>query len=218
METPVWADDTHPGAPIEHNTASSLSSDRITWELEDISQWNHNPSREELESEAEVFHPLATAVPALRDLTPSARAATRAEQKMSFREGCQLYPKAIAWSILLSSTIIMDGYDMSLLTSFFTFPIFRESYGQPVQNDLSPGQSQTFEISPAWQAGLINGTQVGVIIGLLSNGWIADRVGYRRTLLVALILLSSFIFLAFFARNIQMLLLSQIFCGKVFRY
>ncbi|KAH8696595.1 general substrate transporter [Talaromyces proteolyticus] len=166
--------------------------------------------------EADVFFPLSTTVPGISALTDSARAATRAEQKMTFRRAFRLYPKAILWSILLSSTIIMDGYDMSLLTSFFTFPTFQKSYGELLPATMSQdtsNQQQLYQISPAWQAGLINGTQVGVILGLIGNGLVADHFGYRRTLIAALVALGAFVFLAVFARNITTLLVAQVLCG-----
>jgi SP family general alpha glucoside:H+ symporter-like MFS transporter len=170
--------------------------------------------------EGDVFHPLSTTVPGIGDLTDSARSATRAEQKMTLGQGFRLYPKAILWSILISSTIIMDGYDMSLLTSFFTFPVFQKSYGEPVpapatvpESRQAEGQEPSYEISPVWQAALINGTQVGVILGLIGNGFVADSFGYRRTLLAALLSLAAFVFLPVFAPNIQTLLAAQILCG-----
>ena len=51
------------------------------------------------------------------------------------------------------------------------------------------------------------------MLGLACNGFLTDRFGYRKTLLAALLLLAVFIFLAFFAISIEMLLVSQIFCG-----
>lgn len=149
---------------------------------------------------------LSAAVPEFRDLTVSAGAATRAEQKMTFLGGCQLYPKAIAWSIVLSSAIIMEGYGTTLIFSFFTLPLFQRLYGQPVHG--------SYQISSPWQAGLANGAVVGEVIGLFINGILSDRFGYRRTMIGALVFLSLSIFLAFFAVNISMLLAAQILCGR----
>jgi SP family general alpha glucoside:H+ symporter-like MFS transporter len=136
-----------------------------------------------------------------------ARAATSAEHKMSLSDGIRLYPKAIGWSILLSCTIIMEGYDTALITAFFAFPVFRRSYGTKI-----PGTSD-YQISPPWQSGLLGAALSGEVLGLACNGFLTDRFGYRKTLLAALLWLAVFIFLAFFAFNIEMLLVSQIFCG-----
>lgn len=47
-----------------------------------------------------------------------ARAATKKEQDMTLWQGIKLYPKAIAWSILISTCIVMEGYDISLVNNF----------------------------------------------------------------------------------------------------
>jgi SP family general alpha glucoside:H+ symporter-like MFS transporter len=159
-------------------------------------------------SNDETFNPLSATVPGLCNLTPPARMAARAEQRMTFSQAFRLYPKAIIWSILLSSTIVMDGYDMSLLTSLFTLPIFQRSYGSAADDEESG-----FRISPVWEAALINGIQAGVVIGLIANGVVADRFGYRRTSISALLVLGALVFLAVFARNLQTLLAAQILCG-----
>ena len=38
-----------------------------------------------------------------------AKTATEKEQKMTLMQGIKLYPKAIAWSILISTCIVMEG-------------------------------------------------------------------------------------------------------------
>lgn len=39
----------------------------------------------------------------------SARAATEKEHKMTLLQGLRLYPKAIGWSVLISTCIAMEG-------------------------------------------------------------------------------------------------------------
>lgn len=48
----------------------------------------------------------------------SARAAAAKEQSMTLLQGIKLYPKAIAWSIIISTCIVMEGYDVSLVNNF----------------------------------------------------------------------------------------------------
>ena len=50
-----------------------------------------------------------------------AKAAAEREKSMTLREGIRLYPKAIAWSVLISTCIVMEGYDISLVTNFCEF-------------------------------------------------------------------------------------------------
>lgn len=164
------------------------------------------------QSNDDLYHGLAAAVPGLRRLSVDARAATEAERKMTFWSGLKLYPKAIAWSLLLSTTIVMEGYDTTLINSFYAFPIFRRSYGEPVSPNAPVGH-QNFQISPSYQAGLTNAAVAGEILGLLFNGVLTDRFGYHKTMVGTLIWMSLFVFLAFFAVNIRMLLVAQVLCG-----
>lgn len=54
---------------------------------------------------------------------------------------------------------------------------------------------------------------MGSIIGLYLNGIISDRIGYKKTMFGSLILMIAFIFLPFFARNIQTILAGAILQG-----
>jgi len=47
-----------------------------------------------------------------------ARIATEKERNMTLLQGIKLYPKAIAWSVLISTTIVMEGYDVALINNF----------------------------------------------------------------------------------------------------
>ncbi len=57
-------------------------------------------------------------VHALDDIINSARIATEKEQNMTLMQGIRLYPKAIAWSVLISTCIVMEGYDVALINNF----------------------------------------------------------------------------------------------------
>ena len=37
---------------------------------------------------------------------------------MTLWQGIKLYPKAIAWSMLISTCIVMEGYDVCLINNF----------------------------------------------------------------------------------------------------
>ena len=47
-----------------------------------------------------------------------AKTATEKEQEMTLLQGIRLYPKAIAWSVLISTCIVMEGYDVCLINNF----------------------------------------------------------------------------------------------------
>ncbi len=54
---------------------------------------------------------------------------------------------------------------------------------------------------------------MGEIIGLLLNGIIAEKIGYRKTMIGSLMLVSAFIFIVFFASDLTVLLVGQILLG-----
>lgn len=58
-----------------------------------------------------------------------------------------------------------------------------------------------------------NGARAGEVIGLLINGFVSERFGYRKTMIGALIAMTGFIFILFFAPNVQTLVIGEVFCG-----
>lgn len=47
-----------------------------------------------------------------------AKSAAEKELNMTLLQGIRLYPKAIAWSLLISTCIVMEGYDVCLTNNF----------------------------------------------------------------------------------------------------
>jgi len=136
----------------------------------------------------------------------NAKAATDKEHKMTLMEGIRKYPKAVGWSLLISSCIIMEGYDVSLVGNFYAFDTFNRKYGELTDKG-------TYEVPAAWQAGLSNGCQIGEILGLFLAGIATERFGYKYTLIGALMMVTAFITIFFTAPNIQVLLVAEILAG-----
>ena len=101
-----------------------------------------------------------------------AKAASDNEHKMTLMQGIRLYPKALGWSIIISTCIAMEGYDVSLVNNFYAFPQFNKKYGVK-------GDDGTYQVPAPWQAGLSNGAACGEIIGLFINGFVSEKFGYR---------------------------------------
>ena len=59
----------------------------------------------------------------------------------------------------------------------------------------------------------MDGSQVGSMVGLALNGILCDKIGYKKTYFIALVMMTSFIFLPFFAPNNGVLLAGQILSG-----
>ncbi|KAG7285762.1 hypothetical protein NEMBOFW57_008056 [Staphylotrichum longicolle] len=135
-----------------------------------------------------------------------AAAATDVEHSMGLLKSLKLYRHACLWSIFLSTCIVMEGFDNAFLASLFAYPPFQRNFGvaQP---------DGTYQLTAAWQTGLTNGVLAGQILGLFANGIIADRFGYRKTLVGALVACIGFIFIIFFAESLVQLLIGEIFIG-----
>ena len=138
-------------------------------------------------------------------INAGAKVATEAEHAMTVREAIRQHPKAIAWSMIFSLAIAMEGYDKALIGGFFAFGPFVEKFGQDGPNGR--------QVAAHWQASLNNGARVGEIIGLLLNGIVVERLGFRKTMIGALILISGLIFIPVFAQNIETLLVADILMG-----
>lgn len=142
-----------------------------------------------------------------RGIVQGAKNHSDQEHQMTLMEGLRTYPKAMGWSIALSTCIIMEGYDTLLLGTFYGMPSFNKKYGN---FDSAKG---AYSLTASWQDGLTDGAGVGEILGLFISGWLADKFGYKRVLGGALLLITAFIFINFFAVNLIMLEIGEILCG-----
>jgi SP family general alpha glucoside:H+ symporter-like MFS transporter len=159
-----------------------------------------------LHMEDTVVRRASEAVPGFAELSSDAKNATSKEHQMGFMQALKLYPKAVGWSILLSTAVIMEGYDVVLLSSFYALPQFNKKYGV-----LTP--DGTYTVPAPWKSGLSNGALCGEILGLFINGIVSEKYGYRKTMITSLAMMIAFIFIPFFSHNIQTLLVGEILCG-----
>lgn len=136
-----------------------------------------------------------------------ARAATNEEHNMTLVEAIKKYPKACAWSMVISLTIIMDGYDGALLGSLSAFPSFRSHFG--VYIDEKSG----YQIPANWQVALGVSSSIGNIVGIYIGAITTDRFGYRKSLLMWLTWLTGCIFISFFANSISTIFAGELLCG-----
>ncbi|KAJ5993039.1 General alpha-glucoside permease [Penicillium sp. IBT 35674x] len=139
-------------------------------------------------------------------MAAEANRATKTEHKMGLWQGIRTYPHAVGWSVLFSSALIMEGYDNALIASLFAYEPFQKTFG----DKLADG---TYQVTAAWQSGLTNGALVGELIGLLINGIIAERFGYKKSIIGSLIACVACVFIIFFAKTLTVLLIGEILIG-----
>jgi len=108
---------------------------------------------------------------------------------------------------VISTTVIMEGYDVTLLSSFYGYPSFRKKYGAWLDEDNG------YQISANWQQRFNCLGAFANIIGALMNGWATAKWGHRKVLMASLFWLTAFIFVVFFAPNIEVLLVGQFLCN-----
>lgn len=51
----------------------------------------------------------------VEDLVAQARAADEADQRLTFREAIKHYKMATFWAVILSTSLIMEGYDLVIV-------------------------------------------------------------------------------------------------------
>lgn len=128
------------------------------------------------------------------------------EHALTFRQAFRKYRAAALWSMLLSACLIMEGYDLGSVNSYFGQPEFVANFGQ-MQAD------GTKAIPAKWQTGISNGALCGEMIGLALNGWAQERFGYKKTILTALFVMGCAIFVPVFSKSLPVLLFGFIFEG-----
>ncbi|KAK1087912.1 hypothetical protein LTR33_000826 [Friedmanniomyces endolithicus] len=169
------------------------------FELVAISSPRH--SEDSMDSKAEQRPMIAE-----RGLFSNAEDANDKEHSLTISQAIKLYPKAIAWSVIMSASLIMDGYDLKLVGSLFAQPAFSKAFGHRLPNG-------TYQVSAAWQTGLNNGSNVGQLFGLLIAGVVAERFVFRKTMMCALVAVPCIIFIQFFSSGLVQLLIGQVLLG-----
>jgi SP family general alpha glucoside:H+ symporter-like MFS transporter len=69
------------------------------------------------------------------------------------------------------------------------------------------------KVSAASQSVLKQITKAGQLVGLAATGWIVDRIGYKWTMLGALVGIVPIVFMQFFAPNKEVLIAAQFLIG-----
>ncbi|EED20771.1 MFS alpha-glucoside transporter, putative [Talaromyces stipitatus ATCC 10500] len=130
-----------------------------------------------------------------------------ADRKLTIRQALAKYPKAVFWAMFLSTSLIMEGYDVVIITSFYGQSQFQKRFGS-----FSPNTG-TWSISAEWQSGLSNSSSVGQMFGLLLNAYAQDKFGCRHTMMFFMAWMAVMIFIPFFAPSLSVLAFGEAMCG-----
>ncbi|KKK15637.1 maltose permease, partial [Aspergillus ochraceoroseus] len=128
------------------------------------------------------------------------------EHEMGVWESVKTHPWACFWAFTMCFTIVMESFDMFLNSNFVALSAFQKKYGVPT----GPNE---YTIPTRWQSALFQAGQCGAFVGVFLAGPITNRIGYRWTTILALILMNATIFISFFADSLAVLVIGQAFEG-----
>jgi MFS transporter, SP family, general alpha glucoside:H+ symporter len=141
------------------------------------------------------------------DLIHRAQAGDEADRQLTIRQALLKYKKAVFWAMILSVSLIMEGYDLVIITSFYGQTQFSNRFGV---YDEASGKNL---ITPAWQSGLSNSSVIGQLVGLALNAWAQDRFGNRHTMMVGMAWMVAAIFIPVFSNSLSLLAFGEFMCG-----
>lgn len=103
------------------------------------------------------------------------------QRDMSIWNCLKAYRVTIGWIFFSQLAVFGYGIDQSIASALLAVPKFREDFGEPF--DYGGGY---FDYTvPAWWISLYTGiSYLGVILGSIICGWLADKYGRRLNLLV----------------------------------
>ncbi|KAF5017288.1 hypothetical protein F66182_10799, partial [Fusarium sp. NRRL 66182] len=146
-------------------------------------------------------------VPESVELILHAQESDAADRKLTIRQALAKYPKAVFWAMFLSTSLIMEGYDVVMITSFYGQSQFQKRFG------AYNAKTNAYTISAEWQSGLSNSSSVGQLFGLLLNAYAQDKFGCRPTMMFFMAWMAVMIFIPFFAPSLSVLAFGEAMCG-----
>ncbi|KAL2851217.1 general substrate transporter [Aspergillus pseudodeflectus] len=141
------------------------------------------------------------------DLIRQAQQSDEEDRKLTIRQAVVKYKKAVLWAMFLSTSLVMEGYDLVLVSSFYGQTQFKERFG--VYDEASKQKL----IPAEWQSGLANSALVGQLAGLVINAVCQDRFGCRRTMMFFMAWMTVVIFIPVFAPSLPVLAFGAAMCG-----
>nr|XP_018260033.1 uncharacterized protein I303_08105 [Kwoniella dejecticola CBS 10117]OBR82191.1 hypothetical protein I303_08105 [Kwoniella dejecticola CBS 10117] len=135
-----------------------------------------------------------------------AHASAEAQKSMNIRTVMKIYYKAAFWSAILSLALVMEGYDLGVINSFWAEDGFLQRFGVP-------DAKGKLYVPANWQAAVNNAALIGEIIGLALNGYLSPKFGAKKVYLCAMVGMAGAIFIPVFATSVQILFAGELICG-----
>lgn len=145
--------------------------------------------------------------PDVVELIHHAQESDAADRLLTVRQALKKYKKAVFWAMFLSTSLIMEGYDLVIINSFYGQTQFQNRFG------VYDSTTKAKIIPAAWQSGLSNSALVGQLAGLIVNAYLQDRWGCRRTMMAFMVWMAIMIFIPVFAPSLSVLAWGEAMCG-----
>ncbi|KAK6955469.1 hypothetical protein Daesc_003108 [Daldinia eschscholtzii] len=133
--------------------------------------------------------------------------AVQREHGLTFWEAAKLYPTAVGWSAFVSIGVIMLAFDPQIIGNMFAMPQFQKDFGFELDGE--------YVIPAAWQTGLSLGNPLGQVFGALFSAYPLELFGRKWTFFGCIVLTACLVFIQFFARSLQVLLVGELLGGLV---
>ncbi|KAG6357263.1 hypothetical protein INS49_015141 [Diaporthe citri] len=141
------------------------------------------------------------------DLIRQAQEADAADRRLTIKEAIKKYKKACFWAMILSTSLVMEGYDLVIITSFYGQTQFQNRFG------TYDATTDTKSITAQWQSVLSNSALIGQLVGLVINTYAQDKFGCRQTMMTFMVWMLVAIFIPFFAPSLSVLAFGEFICG-----
>ncbi|KAK6856609.1 hypothetical protein PG995_006796 [Apiospora arundinis] len=128
------------------------------------------------------------------------------EHSQGLWQSVKSHPMACMWAFIMCFTIVMESFDMFLNGNFVALDAFKRRYGVLAADG-------TLQVEAKWQSSLFQAGQCGAFVGVFAAGPVTNRLGYRWTTLLALMMMNATIFISFFADSLAVLVIGQAFEG-----
>lgn len=145
---------------------------------------------------------LETQAADLKAYVNDAKHATIVEHDLSLWKALKSYRKAVMWSFIYSMLIVMESYDGAFIGSLYAQQTFNKRFGEPAGDG-------TYQVPARWQTALTVTGNIGNILGVFIDGYMTNYLGHRRLVLVALVWLTAFIFMNFFAQSLAVIMVGR---------
>ena len=114
------------------------------------------------------------------------------EEELPFLQAVRRYPKIAAYCLALTTSILLWGYDLVVVSSVTGVPAFQRDFGEPFD-----GNEAKYIFPSNWLSLWLAFGPLGSAVGSLAGGWLQDRAGRKRCLLAGSVLSAAAVVVIF---------------------